>query len=186
MAGDRQLHLVGRVFEQHEPSRRRRQHRHRARLAQAERALHIGSRRSCAPGSSRRRVFVDDSEQAIVDGLEALAAARCCAVRMVPAAICRTGRAALDHAEASDRVARVHSDHPHPSTPITTTSSPLTASWPRAAKILGRRELRQLLVADIEIGGDALDVFVVLELLHQLQHLLGGMARNPYGVFGNP
>ena len=51
---------------------------------------------------------------------------------------------------------------------VTSAREPLT----REAENLGRRELRQFLVADVEVGGDALVLFVILELLHQLQHLL--------------
>src|SRR5690242_21040255 len=77
------------------------------------------------------------------------------------------------------------------SIPSTRPVTPIAPTSPRdlfigEAENLGRRELRELFVADVEVGGDALDLFVILELLHQLEHLLGGMAGNPHRVLGNP
>src|SRR5271165_5348513 len=56
--------------------------------------------------------------------------------------------------------------------------------WKPVLTLLRGRELGQLFGVDIEIGGDVLHVFVVLQFLDQFQDLLGAMARHPYGIFG--
>src|SRR5579885_1083809 len=93
----------------------------------------------------------------------------------------RAGAAAFNHAEPGHDIARVDTDSPACRCPPGRYPSPLRARRDPAAlrastNQLRGGELRQFLVADIEIAGNALDLFMVLELFHQLEHLLGGMA----------
>src|SRR5579875_484224 len=48
--------------------------------------------------------------------------------------------------------------------------------------ISGGRNLGQFVGVDIEIGGDALDIVVILQFLDQLDYLLGNVTRDPDGI----
>ena len=80
---------------------RRGQHRHRARLAQAKRALHVGGDEAALQAHRVRRVFVDKPSKTVVDSIEAAChrADAAAPVRIVPAATCAgCAGAALDDA----------------------------------------------------------------------------------------
>ena len=118
VAGDRQLDLVGSVFEKRQPARRRRQHRHRARFAEAKSALHVVRDEAALQAHRGRRIPIDNFKQTVVNVFETLAPAQgrwwpdCARHEMG-----WPGDAAFDHAEAGHHVARVHSNdppcHPH-------------------------------------------------------------------------
>jgi UDP-2,3-diacylglucosamine pyrophosphatase LpxH len=73
---DRELYLVGRIFEKRETAIRRREHNYRARFAQPKRALHVLANEVTFQAYDRRIVVVDYDEKFVVNLLEAIGTRR--------------------------------------------------------------------------------------------------------------